>query len=153
MSITKANVTEESLNKLPYGKLKETFEALGIPSVWKPGGKAKVMIEDALNKLSIIKELPEEVEEVDEAVKKAEAKQRKAAKVKADKAKAKLKLESDRLSAKLKGTKRYTKSELEAKVAQLKITYQKCVPGHKEHFAKKLNVFSDMLANQEFKKD
>lgn len=56
-SIETPVLTKEILDSTPYHKLQETFKKHGVSKAWKPGVKAKDMIQKALELISIKKSL------------------------------------------------------------------------------------------------
>ena len=64
------NITAEQLKAVKYGDLLETFTELGVKDVWRGGKKKTTMIEEALAKLAVLRELEEKG--MDEAEQKAE---------------------------------------------------------------------------------
>ena len=64
------NITAEQLKAVKYGDLLETFTELGVKDVWRGGRKKTTMIEEALAKLAVLRELEEKG--MDEAEQKAE---------------------------------------------------------------------------------
>lgn len=155
MALTKENANEKNLSEIPYGKLKETFEALGIPSIWKPGTKSKTMVKNALNKLAIIKSLEEkgvEQGDLESAVEIAEVEQTKDVEATEKKQKAKLKKEDDKVTAKIKSENQFTKEQLEIKIKNTQRFAKDCITTHRGFFNKKLDVLTDMLANGEYLK-
>lgn len=58
--ITIENVTIETLSAVKYGNLLETLTKLGVEDCWKPGTKATVMVQDAIEKLAVIKSMKED---------------------------------------------------------------------------------------------
>lgn len=155
MSLTKENANEKNLSEIPYGKLKETFEALGIPSVWKPGTKSKTMVKNALNKLATIKSLEEkgvEQSDLESAVKEAEVKQAKEIEIEDNKKQSKLKKEDDEVVSKIKSENQFTKEQLETKIKNTQRFAKDCIVTHRGFFNKKLDVLTDMLAKGEYLK-
>lgn len=71
----KTPATKESLEKVKYQDLKETFTVLGVPEAWKPGSTAAKMIANALEKLAVIKDLENKGLEGEELKEAADAKQ------------------------------------------------------------------------------
>ena len=53
------NITAEQLKAVKYGDLLETFTQLGVKEVWRGGKKKTTMIEEALSKLAVLRELEE----------------------------------------------------------------------------------------------
>ena len=53
------NITAEQLKAVKYGDLLETFTQLGVKEVWRGGKKKTTMIEEALAKLAVLRELEE----------------------------------------------------------------------------------------------
>ena len=57
---------KKELGLVKYGELKDKFESLGIPNVWKQGKKKVDMINEAVELLSTIED--SQVEDVQEAI-------------------------------------------------------------------------------------
>lgn len=65
-TITIENATIETLGAVKYGELLETFTSLGVPECWVPGTKAVKMVQNAIEKLAVIKSMKAEGKTDDE---------------------------------------------------------------------------------------
>ena len=151
MKITTENANETNLSKLPYGLLKETFEDLGVPSAWQPGGKAKDLIKDALTKLEFAKDLKKDdslsLEEIQVQIELKDEEEKEKVKARA-KAKAKLDaLVKKEKETMIKAEAVVNKEELELKISKLNRAILNCISTHKAGLVSKLQVFEKMLAD------
>jgi len=147
-------VTATSLGKVHYGKLKETFEELGIGSVFVPGGKKADMIKAALEKLAVIKELedkdtPEEKMEEKIEEKEAEIAEEKVAEEKAadDKMKTEKEIAYDQMVQ-----LGLTKEKIEHHIVKLGRKMGTNNKAHKAVYIAKLEILNLILEKKDYSK-
>lgn len=147
VKITEENVTIENLGAVKYGDLKETLESLGVGQCWKPGTQRVVMVQNAIEKLAVIKAMRAEgktQEEIDEALTvKADSKEEiaKAAKLKeAEEAEAKQAEAVKEVEA-----KELTKEQVEANIVSIDKNLKNGIPAQRDILLGKKKALLSML--------
>tara|TARA_R110002020_G_C16164443_1_gene763611 strand:+ start:551 stop:997 length:447 start_codon:yes stop_codon:yes gene_type:complete len=147
-------MTKKELNDIHYGKLKEKFEELGVGGAWKAGAKKSEMINEALKQLAIVKDLKKEdisedqiQEKLEEKVREIEVQEAEEVKVEAKK----VEVAEAEVEAKYREVK-FTKEELEKKIALLNHMVNNGTPQQRTHFVHKLEAHEKMLADGHYTK-
>lgn len=146
IEITKDNVNLELLKSVPYGRLLETFENLGVKSAWVPGAKSNDMIQDAIGKLAILKGLKQDgltESEIEDKINERELEQDN---FQAKEAEAKLKEEAKAEKAQIKEIKKRDLSlaEVDDMISKLNRVIPGSIASHKPVLVKKLELFEKL---------
>tara|TARA_R110002020_G_C15817091_1_gene732778 strand:+ start:69 stop:515 length:447 start_codon:yes stop_codon:yes gene_type:complete len=148
-------MTKEQLSEIHYGNLKEKFEELGVGSAWKAGAKKSDMINEALKQLSIVKDLKAKdvvedkiQEKLEEKVREIEVREAEQVKVEAKE----IEVAKAEVVAKYREVK-FSKQELEKKIASLNHMVNNGTPQQRGHFVNKLEIHERMLADGHYTKD
>tara|TARA_R110000796_G_scaffold24935_5_gene70815 strand:- start:1147 stop:1608 length:462 start_codon:yes stop_codon:yes gene_type:complete len=148
-------ISKEELMAVPYKELLEKFTELNVKDAWKPGTKREKMVENAIDKIKVLRKLekegltPEEMEEKAKSIIKAELLNKE------------LKLEKDRASkllaedqSKLGVRKRLEKLNLDEptiiKVIEgINRNLLNNIPGQRKILLIKLDILQEILAEKQ----
>jgi hypothetical protein len=148
MSETKI-ITLEELEQIKYQDLQAKFEGLGIPEVWRQGAKKAVMIEAAIEKLTIVKSLENLNKTPEEIAEELSTRDSKLEEIQKEETLALAKAEEDNDSKLIDDIKKLklNRVQIEKNLSNIKAGLQNNIASHRGILLKKKAMLEDLLKN------